>query len=103
MNDYSNNKLKQIPLQMPRDLLAVNLKSLEMDGSLIADYRTCISELKREVFMSSSCLVLIISGIKHLKSHEMEIKAVAGEFIFMKSGKYIMSQLIPPGGAAIMP
>jgi AraC-like DNA-binding protein len=72
--------------------------SLSVDGSLIADYRTVRSELRTEVFASTSYLIFVLSGTKTIVSHDVEISVRAGDFVFLKSGRYIVSHIVPPEG-----
>ena len=72
--------------------------SLRVDGSLIADYRTHRDEIRNEVFASTSYLIFVLSGSKTVVSHDMEVSVSSGDFLFVKSGRYIVSHVVPPEG-----
>lgn len=83
---------------MPECFIRSNPKSLTVDGSLIADYRTYRTELKTEVFASTSYLIFVLSGTKTIVSQDIRISASAGDFVFLRSGRYIVSHIVPPEG-----
>ena len=83
---------------MPECFLSSHPSPLSVDGSLIADYRTYKNELRTEVFASTSYLVFVLSGTKTIVTQDEEIVVSAGDFVFLKSGRYIVSHIVPPEG-----
>lgn len=83
---------------MPECFFGSAPRSLCVDGSLIADYRTYRNEIRNEVFASTSYLIFVLSGTKTVVSHDMDVSVSAGDFLFVKSGRYIVSHVVPPEG-----
>ena len=92
--------MKKAGFTMPECFFDASPSSLSVDGSLIADYRTHRNEIRNEVFASTSYLIFVLCGTKTVVSHDMELSASAGDFMFVKSGRYIVTHVVPPEGGS---
>jgi AraC family transcriptional regulator, exoenzyme S synthesis regulatory protein ExsA len=66
--------------------------------SVIAQYRTETDERDGEFFITTSLFSIVLSGSKTTRTADWEATIHAGELIFLRSARYIMSQITP--GAA---
>ncbi|HNX58487.1 MAG TPA: AraC family transcriptional regulator [Spirochaetota bacterium] len=73
-----------------------NPKALTIDGTVIAEYMAHMTEERIEVFAATSYLIFVIAGEKVIESGDAVIKAKPGDFIFLRSGRYLVSSVVPP-------
>ena len=78
--------VKKAGFTMPECFMGSAPASLSIDGSLIADYRTYRDEIRNEVFASTTYLIFVLSGMKTVVSHDMEVSVSAGDFHSVPSG-----------------
>jgi AraC family transcriptional regulator, exoenzyme S synthesis regulatory protein ExsA len=63
--------------------------------SIITRYSTAKNELNSEFYIETPLINFILSGTKTIKSTDINITVQTGELIFIRNGRYIMSQLAP--------
>ena len=86
-------------MTLPDYFMKGSPRALMMDGTVIAEYMAHMTEERIEVFASTSYLIFVIAGEKVIESGDAVINARPGDFIFLRSGRYLVSSVVPPRGS----
>ena len=70
---------------------------IKIDNKIIAIYRSDHNEKNYDFSITTNLMSFILSGAKKINSPDGDCVVIGGEFIFLRSGRYIMSHTKPEG------
>nr|WP_205663528.1 hypothetical protein [Arcobacter caeni] len=84
------------------DFLEENYRLNKLENLSICQYIQYEEQYKNEVFISTNILIFVIKGSKILHFKDEKIVANSEDILFLKSGNYVMSEMVDDYYEAIL-